>query len=178
VVEDWQSADFSDQNIFEMCVANCGPGFWIRRTTWGATCARVVGIGQFTGPAPYYGNPSVVMDVYSLKGELKEALALVPAAGTYKTWRMIEPPEWAAKMELRPLAEPAIDVAIHSLNKRCGKTAEALAKSEKVFLSVPFERKDEAKGLGARWSATDKRWWMSASNKDALAKARSLGFLN
>jgi hypothetical protein len=169
--------DFSDQNVFEMCVANGGPGFWIRRTTWGATCARLVGIGEFTKPSPYYGSPSVVMDVYSLKGELKEGLAWVRAAGTYKTWRRIEPPAWADEVELRPLSDPAISAAIHSLNKRRGKTAEALAKSEKMFLSVPFERKDEAKGLGARWSPSDKRWWILATNEKALAKARALGFL-
>lgn len=176
-MDDWQSTDFSDQNVFEMCVANGGPGFWIRRTTWGATCARVVGIGALTKPAPYYGNPSVVMDVYSLKGEFKEGLAWVHVPGTYKTWRMIEPPEWSAKIELRSLADPAINAAINSLNKKRGKTADALAKSEKVFLSVPFERKDEAKELGARWSPADKRWWLSSANEEKLAKARSLGLL-
>lgn len=61
----------------------------------GATCARVVGIGKFTKPAPYFGNPPVVMDVYSLNGELKEGLAKVSVPGTYKTWRKIEPPAWA-----------------------------------------------------------------------------------
>lgn len=75
-----------------MCVANGGAGFWIRRTTWGATCARVVGIGKFTKPGPYFGNPPVVMDVYNLNGEIKERLARVPAAGTYKTWRKIDAP--------------------------------------------------------------------------------------
>jgi hypothetical protein len=175
---DWNSEAFSDQNVFEMCVANGGPGFWIRRTTWGTTCGRVVGIGQYTGPAPYYGNPSIVMDVYSLDGDLKESLAWVRVPGTYKTWRMIEPPEWSAIVELRPLTDPAIASAIHSLNKKRGKTADAFAKSEKVLLSVPFERKDEAKKLGAQWSPAEKRWWVSTANVEALAKARSLGFLD
>ncbi|WP_222053371.1 DUF5710 domain-containing protein [Rhizobium laguerreae] len=26
-------------------------------------------------------------------------------------------------------------------------------------LSVPYARKDQAKGIGARWSLTDKSWW-------------------
>lgn len=59
------------QNVFQMFVANDGPGFWVRRTTWGETCARVVCVGALTGPEPYYGNPSVLMDVYALDGQLK-----------------------------------------------------------------------------------------------------------
>lgn len=117
-VEDWQSADFSEQNVFEMCVANGGPGFWVRRTTWGATCARVVGIGQFTKPGPYYGNPPVVMDVYNLRGDLKDGLAKLAVPGTYKTWRKINPPSWAIPMELRSLSDPAIEVAIKRYDRR------------------------------------------------------------
>lgn len=117
-MEDWQSADFSDQNIFEMCVANGGPGFWIRRTTWGATCARVVGVGEFTKPGPYFGNPPVVMDVYSLNGEIKEGLAKTPVPGTYKTWHKIEPPDWADSIELRSLIDPAIGTAVRQYDRR------------------------------------------------------------
>lgn len=101
-----------------MCVTNGGPDFWIRRTTWSATCARVVGIGKFTKPAPHYGNPPVVMDVYSLKSELKDGLVRVSVAGTYKTWRKIEPPEWAETIELRPLFDPAIAAIIQRLGRR------------------------------------------------------------
>ena len=118
VLTDWQSLDFSDQNVFEMCVANRGPGFWIRRTTWGVTCARVVGIGQFTKPAPYFGNPPVVMDVYSLNGELKEELAKVQVAGTYKTWRKIKVPDWAETRRLRSLHDPAIQAAVQGFDRR------------------------------------------------------------
>jgi hypothetical protein len=110
--------DFSDQNVFEMCVANGGPGFWIRRTTWDATCARVVGIGRFTKPGPYFGNPPVVMDVYSIKGELKEALAKASVPGTYKTWRRIDPPAWVATERLRSLSDPAIEVAVQRHDRR------------------------------------------------------------
>jgi hypothetical protein len=110
--------DFGDRNVFEMAVANDGPGFWIRRTTWGNTCARVVGIGRFTKPAPYFGNPPVVMDVYSLAGELKDELASVQVPGTYKTWRKIDPPEWAASKPLRPLSDAAISMTIQKLDRR------------------------------------------------------------
>lgn len=111
--------DFSDQNVFQMCAANGGPGFWVRRTTWNATCARVVGVGQFTKPAPYFGNPPVVMDVYSLGGELKDELAKMPVPGTYKTWRRIEVPAWAESTKLRPLSDLAIEAAIRRYDRRC-----------------------------------------------------------
>ena len=88
--------DFSDKNVFEMYVANgMRPSFWLRRTTWGNTCARVVDVGEIKGPAPYFGNPKIYADIYDLRtGELKEARARIPAAGTYKTWRLIDAPSW------------------------------------------------------------------------------------
>lgn len=48
-------------------------GFWIHRTTWGGTLARIIRIKEFTKYAPYFGNPSVLMDVYGLEGGLKQA---------------------------------------------------------------------------------------------------------
>lgn len=91
-----QMPDFSDKNVFEMYVANGKrAGFWLRRTTWGNTCARVVDVGDIKGPAPYFGNPKVYADIYDHRtGELKEARARIPAAGTYKTWRLIDAPGW------------------------------------------------------------------------------------
>lgn len=86
--------NFVEQNVFQMFVAyGSQSGFWLRRTTWGNSCARVKSVGPFTGPAPYYGNPRVHADIYDLTtGELQEVNARLPAAGTYKTWRLIEPP--------------------------------------------------------------------------------------
>lgn len=94
--------DFADQNLFQMFVGNGQqPGFWLRRTTWSDSCARVTSVGPLTGPAPYYGNPKVHADIYNLTtGELREANARLPAAGTYKTWRLIDAPIWAAGMTL------------------------------------------------------------------------------
>lgn len=88
--------DFSDLNVFQMFVANGErPGFWLRRTTWGNTCAQVTSVGPFKGPSPYYGNPVVTADIYDLlTGELKERGARVAVPGTYKTWRQIDPPSW------------------------------------------------------------------------------------
>jgi hypothetical protein len=94
-------SDFADQNLFEMFIANGAQlGFWLRRTTWANSCARVTSVGPLAGTPPYYGNPKVHADIYDLTtGELREANARLPAAGTYKTWRMINPPPWAADLE-------------------------------------------------------------------------------
>lgn len=89
--------EFSDLNIFQIYAANDGrTGFWLRRTTWGNTCACVTSIGDLKGPPLYYGNPAVFADIYDLRtGELKEKDAKLPAPGTYKTWRQIDPPSWS-----------------------------------------------------------------------------------
>lgn len=93
--------EFSDQNIFEMHVANGErAGFWIRRTTWRKMCARIVSVGELRGPPPYYGNPAVHADVYDIeKGVLIERAAKLPSPGTYKTWRNIKSPDWAKDSE-------------------------------------------------------------------------------
>lgn len=179
--DDWRDDD--SQNIFEMFVANGGPGFWIRRTTWGQTLARIIRVGMFTKPAPYFGNPSVLMDVYDLEGGLKEGLAMVRVPGTYKTWRKIEAPLWAEQARLRPLDDPAIDTALAALDRRRGKGggkavhADSAPEVGRVLLSVPYARKDEAKSIGARWSPTEKSWWLPADDGMTLSKAQALGFL-
>ena len=92
-------SDFSDLDVFQMYVANKEqPGFWLGRTTWGNTCAQVTFVGEFKGPPPYYGTPVVLADFYDLRtGEFKEKGARIPVPGTYKTWRQIDPPNWASK---------------------------------------------------------------------------------
>lgn len=167
---------FSDKNIYEMSVANGSVGFWVRRTTWASTVAQIVAIGKFTKPAPYYGSPSVLMDVYSLEGVLREPLATTPVPGTYKTWRLIEPPSWAASVKSRDASDPALVDALAKLDRKRGKNS--VDTKTQVVLSVPFERKDEAKQIGARWSAVDKKWWLPASDLKGLAKSIELGFLD
>jgi hypothetical protein len=41
----------------------------------------------------------------------------------------------------------------------------------KIYLNVPFAQKDEAKALGARWDAVNKKWYVTA-NKDIALFAR------
>jgi len=138
-------------NVFQMFVAHDGPGFWVRRTTWGATCARVGRVGALTASGPYFGNPSVLMDVYTLNGELKEEVAQLPVPGTYKTWRQIAPPAWASIIALRPLDDPALDAALATLDRKRHKSIPPL-EGEKIWLAVSYDRKDEAKKKGARCS--------------------------
>ncbi|MXP29917.1 hypothetical protein GRI58_13975 [Porphyrobacter algicida] len=57
--------------------------------------ARVTSIGQLTGFTTHYSNPTVRADFFDLgTGDLREANARLPAAGTYKTWRKLDPPDW------------------------------------------------------------------------------------
>lgn len=172
MTDDWKQSD--GRNVFEMIEDAGGPGIWVRRTTWDATCARIVGMGTKNGPAPYFGNPPVAMDVYGLDGSLREELAQLTTPGTNKTWRQIDPPQWAAGGPLRALDDPAIARALEQAQPKRGAT-----KSERLELNVPYARKDEAKALGARWDAARKTWWIPASgNGTAQNKARQLGFLS
>lgn len=185
----WKISD--GLNVFQMIAAHGGPGLWVRRITWGATCARIVAVGEFTGPAPYFGSPSVLMDVFTLDGELKDELAQLPVPGTYKTWRRWPEPEWASENALRPMDDPGIAQALHALEKKRHKLpgmqhaarpspdrARAMPSEEgRIYLTVPFARKEEAKGIGARWSPENRSWWISGSSRAALTKAKKLGFL-
>ena len=46
---------------------------------------------------------------------------------------------------------------------------------EKIYLNVPFSQKDHAKGLGAKWDASKKKWYIfsNASNKNELLQKYS-----
>lgn len=162
-------------NIFEMAAAHGGPGFWVRRTTWSGSIARVVRLGQVNGPPPYFGSPSVLMDVYSLSGAPREDAVQLPSAGTYKTWRMVAAPQWAASAKLRPLDDPALDDALYKLDKKRHKLG---APPERLWLTVEYTRRDEAKKLGARWAAAERKWWLPADTPaTVLAEAKVKGFI-
>lgn len=186
--EDWTAS--SDENVYEMIVKYGGPGLWIRRTTWGNTCARIVALGRFTRPAPYFGSPPVLMDVYTLDGQPKQALAQVPVPGTYKTWRRWPEPEWAKTTRLRPLNDRRIAAALKKLDRRRFKLSGAQSSSrtpstehpnsnsiERVELRVAYRHKERAKQIGARWDPSRKVWWLNANDKAGLEQAKQFGFL-
>lgn len=155
---------FSSQNVYQMFAANGAAGFWVWRTTWDASVARVMKVGPFTGPGPYYGSPKVLIDVYNSQGELRDGAAVMSVPGTYKTWRLIEPPEWVKTVQLRPLDDPALDEALAKLSAKRG-TKKPIDPATQINLNVPFARKDEAKKLGAKWATTEKTWWLSNDYK-------------
>lgn len=167
-----EAAD-DNPNVFQMCAAHGGPGFWVRRTTWEATCARVVGVAAFAGPPPYYGNPPVIIDVYSLDGKLKDSLARLAVPGTYKTWRRIDPPGWSDSIRLRGLDDPAIAEALAKHDRRRKSSAVG---PERIDLSVPFAQKEKAKAIGAKWDAAGRTWWIRM-DRAVIQKAIELGFL-
>ena len=42
--------------------------------------------------------------------------------------------------------------------------------STKIYLSVPFERKEDAKSLGAKWDKDKKQWYTNAYNIQLIEK--------
>lgn len=44
------------------------------------------------------------------------------------------------------------------------------AKGNLFFLVVPFAEKDEAKGLGAKWDAGARKWYVPTGKDNALFK--------
>jgi Domain of unknown function (DUF5710) len=168
-------SDFSQHNVYQMAEINGGPGFWVTRTTWGHTIARVVGIGTITGPGPYFGSPPVLMDVYSNDGKRRDGLERLSTAGTYKTWRLIDPPAWAETTILRSLEDPEIAQSLTKCDRRRVRNSD-VEDVDRLFLNVPFEQKDKAKALGAKWDAASKKWWIKNGDEIGIAKAQSLGF--
>jgi len=141
-------------NIYEMYVFHWKqPGFWISRTTWGNTIAKVTHVGELSGAAPYYGNPEVLADVYDLHtGELKERGFVIDTAGTFKTWRWVQPPEWSEDAPFDP-------------------------KAGRVLLNVPFAKNKAAKRIGARWSDMLKAWWIP-EDAQMVQKAKEAGLFD
>jgi hypothetical protein len=77
---------------------------------------------------------------------------------------------------LRPLDDPALDAALSSLDKKRHKSTSQLQVA-KIWLTVSYDQKEEAKKIGARWSSADRSWWLPADSADAIDQARLLGFL-
>jgi hypothetical protein len=142
-------------NVYEMFIEfGRKPGFWLWRITWGNTIAKVTSIDEFNGRHPYYGNPEVRADIFDIHtGAMKEANAVIPVPGTYKTWRMVNPPKWSDDAPFDPMAG-------------------------KVIVYLPFELNKKAKSFGARWSNLLGYWVIQADDEKHLAKARALGLLD
>lgn len=142
-------------NIYEMYVEHWKrTGFWVRRTTWGNTIAQIKLVGDLIGRPPYYGNPEVVAVVFDLQtGEVKDEHFVIDTAGTYKTWRWVQPPGWSSDTAFDP-------------------------KAGRVILNVPYADNRRAKAMGAKWSELLGAWWIAEGDHTALAKAKERGYLD
>lgn len=139
-------------NIYQMYVEfGRKSGFWIRRTTWGHTIAKIAFVGPLSGRAPYYGNPEVVATVFDIHtGSVKDERFLIDTAGTYKTWRWVQPPEWSGEAPFDP-------------------------KAGRIILDVPFDLNKKVSARGARWSDLLGAWWIAEEDQAALKKMSDLG---
>ncbi|MBU2952262.1 hypothetical protein [Marinobacter sp. F3R08] len=142
-------------NIYQMYVEHWRqPGFWVRRTTWGNTIAKIISVGELSGRAPYYGNPEVIAIVYDINtGEVKDEHFIIDTAGTYKTWRWVQPPEWSGETDFDP-------------------------SNGRVLLYIPFGENKRASSMGARWSELLQAWWIPEADEKLLAKAAERGYLS
>ena len=70
-------------------------------------------------------------------------------------------------------------VGISSVGSGSGSTSGSaitsighVVRDEKIYLAVPFATKDTAKGMGAKWDPSKKKWYTVGSNpnKDALVQ--------
>lgn len=52
---------------------------------------------------------------------------------------------------------------------------EVLPKTDKIYLNVPYARKEEAKKLGARWDAGAKKWYSAEGNAHTMALMELFG---
>lgn len=51
-------------------------------------------------------------------------------------------------------------------------------KPSKIFLNVPFQRKDEAKSLGAKWEPSKKKWYIMTNNENKELVLKSFQLTN
>lgn len=88
--------NFSPTNVYQMWVNSHEQpgGLWITRTTWSDLCAHIIFVGEFKGLPPYYGNPIVCGDLYSMSGTPMQKKFEISVPGTFKTWRQIKVPDW------------------------------------------------------------------------------------
>lgn len=141
-------------NIYEMYDEHGRrPGFWVRRTVWGNTIAKVIEVGEMSGTGPFFGNPKVVATIYDFEsGQVLKERFVIGSAGTTKSWRWAPPPEWSGEQPFDP-------------------------RSGRVLLQVPEGGQRKATRLGAKWSALLGAWWLPEGESKALAKAAELGYL-
>mgnify|MGYP000203386115 CR=1 FL=1 len=174
-------------NIYEMYILNGDVDFWVVRHTWGKCIARIVYVGGLKTPAPYYGNPEVLMDLYSAEtGEIIKQDERMSCPGTSQyTWITLE--GWTPSEPLRAIPSSPPDPAFRKRMEVAEKRAERdKARKQKIreaneakprlyFASNPrFMAEKHArygKGFYVRWDRDRQLWWClqeDASTQEAL----------
>lgn len=62
----------------------------------------------------------------------------------------------------------------HQVQKAEAENQQTTKDVSRVYLAVPYEEKDEAKALGAKWDKAGKSWYMDGDNQNLAAAAKWL----
>ncbi|MEY6458435.1 zincin-like metallopeptidase domain-containing protein [Neisseria gonorrhoeae] len=95
--------------------------------------------------------------------------------------RWMQPKQEALAEEAVPDDTPqeeAVECQVAAIQQeyQAAKTEEAPAEenASRVYLAVPYEEKEEAKALGAKWDKANKSWFMESSNANLPAASKWL----
>jgi hypothetical protein len=140
-------------NIYEMYIDNGnGAGFWVKRNSWGNTCALVNmvggrGSGALPGDAPYFLNVAVHADVFELAtGRPKECNILLSGPGTF-AYERIEAPQWSrsnASGHAELLADTGrVEAARVNIGRRSEMAIARYVVDARTKAASRYERRDD-----------------------------------
>lgn len=72
--------------------------------------------------------------------------------------------------KIKGLKDVSVPKIPNSTTFKGKKSKPTMKKSDMVYIKVPFDEKDEAKGLGARWDNTKKSWYCNKKDADKFSK--------
>ena len=72
--------------------------------------------------------------------------------------------------KIKGLKDVSVPKIPNSTTSKGKKSKPTMKKSDMVYIKVPFDEKDEAKGLGARWDSTKKSWYCNKKDIDKFSK--------
>lgn len=134
-------------------------GLWCL-TTYGSKCAQT----KWTKSIP---NKELVKEAYELFGSNSNPnIKLIHV----RSHTGAQDPHSLANEQADRLANLAIgiDVSVKKSSKPTGKSQVETNPGKKIYLKVPFEKKETAKKLGCRWDPDNKKWYCDESNAKAL----------
>lgn len=72
--------------------------------------------------------------------------------------------------KIKGLKDVSVPKIPNSTTSKGKKSKPTMKKSDMVYIKVPFDEKDEAKGLGARWDSAKKSWYCNKKDVDKFSK--------